>query len=156
MKKLIILFTSLFFLVACSDEIKEDAYVEEEEKKVEMSENLAFAYLEQLTGNHLMLDIHEDGSPEKNKALDLALTELNITTTEIKDEYNQDSPIVKDLLEISDVIRFSIDEMLMGEYSTKYENSVQAGGLVGDFSRTYLEGKVPPTLRAVTGIESLD
>lgn len=142
--------------MACNDDTREEAYVEEEVKKIEMSENLAYAYLEQLTGNYLLIDVHEDRSPEKNKALDLALTELNITTTEIKDEYIQDSPMVKDLLEISDFVKFAIDEMLLGEYSTKYDNSVKAGGLVGDFSRAYLDGKLPPTIRGVTGIESLD
>jgi hypothetical protein len=159
LKKLlfVLLFSSL--LVGCgsneeSIEVINANDPETEDLKDEMLESRIKAYMEQMTGKYILADTYENKSEQQQKLLNEALTEVNLATLEIEDEYNPDLPVVKDLNDLAESVSFAINELLSGEYSTKKENAVTIGGHVGDISRNYLDGELPPSIKGHTGKEN--
>lgn len=149
-----------FWIIGCSpmqDEAKsEETKVDNktDEKRTEMIDSGIIHYMERMTGKYLLADIYEIGSQDHQKALDEALTEVNLAVLDLEAEYKKDIPVVKDLNDLADSVVFAINEMLAGEYSTRAENSQKIGYLVGEISRNYADGELPASIRIHTGMES--
>ncbi|WBX81334.1 hypothetical protein PD280_06325 [Virgibacillus salarius] len=159
MKK--IFFVLMFFVVIIGCEsnetLKEESNTNDEEiedKQDEMLESAILSYMEQMTGKYLMVDTYETGSKEQQKALDKALTDVNIAVLDIEDKYDSNLPVVKELNNLAESVSFAINELIAGEYSTKVDNSEKVGTYVGEISRNYLDGELPPSVKVHTGMES--
>lgn len=161
MKRIQLLLLSVALLAGCgsSDSVNNESTVdnsdeEVEEKKDEMSESEIMAYMDQMTGKYLLIDTYDDKSEGQQKQLDKALTEVNLAMLEIEDEYEPNIAVVKDLDKLAESIKFAINELLQGNYATKVDNSKEVGKHVGELSRAYLDGELPPIIKAVTGQDS--
>ncbi|MTD30195.1 hypothetical protein [Planomicrobium sp. YIM 101495] len=112
------------------------------------------AYAEQITGKYIMTDMYEDGEEKQLQLLTKASIDVELAMIELEADYDPDIPAVKDLIELAVSVDNALDEMIIGEFSTKYDNSVEAGQLLGELSRNYLDGELPPTVKAFTEKES--
>ncbi|KAA0941580.1 hypothetical protein FQ087_20705 [Sporosarcina sp. ANT_H38] len=161
LKGFFILLLASILLVGCSESKKEPEVnkadqVEETKTLKEITPNLIISYMEMLTGDYLMTDHYQTGGKEQLQKLGKAAVDIDAISMELKEEYEQDIPAVIDLLKLAETVDEAIDQMINGEFSTKYDNSVKVGQVVGDISREYLDGKLPPTIKVITGKENAD
>lgn len=123
------------------------------EKQDEMTEKAVMYYLTAMTSKYISVDIHENKSPQQQKMLDEALTDVNIAVLEIEDKYDANIPAVKDLNRLAESIIYAINELQSGNYATTYENAKEVGGHIGEISRNYLDGELPSVIKSQTGLE---
>jgi PBP1b-binding outer membrane lipoprotein LpoB len=160
MKKLLIVAMCVLvglFMVGCGgggDSGEKPATEAVNEKQDEMTEKAVMYYLTAMTSKYISIDNYESKSPQQQKMLDEALTDVNIAVLEIEDKYTADIPAVKDLNQLAESIIYAIKELQSGNYVTKHENAKEVGGYIGEVSRNYLDGELPAVVKAQTGLES--
>lgn len=159
MKRLLYVLLLSVLLVGCSsDSNSETRSVENDsaeiEKRDEMLPSGVLAYLEQMTGKYLSIGLFSDTKEKRQKFISEAITDVRLAMNEINDEYDENLPVVKDLLRLGEVTEDALNKLLVGDNSTEYEDSQKGGQIIGDISREYLDGELPPTIRIMTGIEN--
>ena len=158
MKRFILLTLTTLILFGCSGgskvEIEKDAVAAENEKRDEMSSAEILYYMEKMTWRYLSVDSFSHTGEKQLKYLTEATLDAKSSTLEIEYEFDRNIPVVPDLLKLGAVIEDALNELLMGDESTKYDNSVKIGQIIGDISREYLEGELPPTTKRLTGMEN--
>lgn len=158
MKRLIYLTLTALILFGCSSglkkEIEKEAAASKNEKRDEMSSAEILYYMENMTWRYLSVDLFSHTGEKQLKYLTEAALDVKSSTLEIEQEFDSNIPVVPDLLKLGVVIEGALNELLMGDKSTKYDNSVKIGQIIGDISREYIEGELPPTTKRLTGMEN--
>lgn len=157
-KPLLFLLFSLL-LVGCgvNETVKEESNtdnIEKEDKLDEMLDSGILAYMEQMTGKYLSIGLYSDSKEKQQKYINEAITDVRLAVSEIEEQYSEDIPVVQDLLSLGEVIEDSLNKLLVGDNSTEYEDAQKSGEIIGEISRKYLDGELPPSVRVHTGIEN--
>jgi len=157
MKKGLILLFSVLFLVGCGDtDIESEtgvAETEEEEKREEMLETEVMLYLSKMTNNYSSAFIATTSIDEKNEYLTKAITDINLAVLEIEDEFEEGAPPTKELFELAELLKIAIESEIAGDNENAHKYSHEAGAIIGDLSREYLDGELPTALKIMTGLD---
>ncbi|RST57629.1 hypothetical protein D5F11_021450 [Siminovitchia terrae] len=124
-----------------------------EEKNEGMSEDSILLYMELITGKYLTVDMYEKDSTRQLEVITKALLDVDSAVSEIEEEYPDDQA-AKELLKLADAVEVALNKLLIGEHATKGSYSEKTGEIIGDISRTYLDGELPPSVRIHTGVEN--
>jgi len=145
-KKLIMAIMAIVLLVGCSDNEEIETIPVEGEKEpqqeVMMNSKVKY-YLSALTGSYAMAYNISSSDEDKMSRLNDAITDINLAVMEIEDEYTSDVEPTEDLLRLADLLLDIIDNELLGDLESAYENSVKAGEIIGKLSTDYLDGELP-------------
>ncbi|GGB61316.1 hypothetical protein GCM10011409_43200 [Lentibacillus populi] len=153
MKKLLVLLVFLsLVLSACGDNSDDvdasgDDAEEVTEKQSEMTEKATLNYLEQITYRYLKGSDLENGSFEQKSELNAAMARCDAIVEEIEEKYSVEDPLPSKIINLSKKVKDASQEILDGNYETNYDNAVLIGEELGEISKTYLDGELPPTAK---------
>lgn len=157
---LILLLSLLLVLAGCGNtenttKVKKDENTSViSDKQQEMSSDNIILYMEQMTWRYSTSDTLNHTGEKELEYLTKAILDVQSSVLEIEHDYDSDIPVVQDLLELGAVIENALNKLRAGDKSTKYEDSVKSGEIIGDISKKYLNGELPPTIKRITGIEN--
>lgn len=152
MRQALFLFIATLLLVGCSG-VGNAETNDNSEVRDAITNNEMILFLEEMTGKYLMTD-KVTGDDSRYRTISEAITDVRLAMFELEDDYDDSLPEVRGLLELGIIIEKSLNELFEGDESSKYEDSVKVGELLGDFSRSFLDGELPPTFKALTGIKN--
>jgi len=159
-KTLFVLFLSLL-LVGCgsNDADVEDSnagYTEKVEKHDEMLDSGVEYYLTLMTSKYSSAYNASLTNEDKMKHLNEAITDINIAVLEIEDEYEKGVAPTAELLKLADALLLTIENEMLSDSEGTYDSSRDAGVIIGDLSREYLDGELPIGIQVMTGKDNAD
>jgi len=146
----------LFAACGGSEETTDDVITEEaapNEKRSEMLDSAVMLYMNQMTMNYSNAFTTSATKEDKMEYLNEAITDINLTVYEIEDEYKEGVPPTDELFQLADHLLDSIDFEMMGEGEEAGNSARDAGVIIGDLSREYLDGELPVGVKMMTGME---
>ena len=156
MKKVLsLLLVSMFVLGACGSATGvEPTMTEESEKRTEMLSSGVSLYLQQMTSKYSSAFTMAFTKEDKMKYLNEAITDINLAVQEIEDEYEEGTPPTDELFKLADLLLDTIDYEMTGGSVGSDDSAYNAGLIIGDLSREYLDGELPIGIKLMTGKEN--
>lgn len=156
-----ILFILLFFVLLSGCSNDEESAKETnasnsgiEEKHDKMLDSGVRLYLNQMTTKYANAYTVSFTDEDKMKYLNEAITDINLAVQEIEDTYEEGTPPTEELLELADLLLQTIENEMLGDVDSAYESAYEAGVIIGDLSREYLDGELPIGIKLMTEKES--
>lgn len=159
MKKIVLVLFLLVLLVACSsndeqsadDEISEDVETvnAEESEKKEMSKTDALYYLESITKEYMGISTHDVFDEDTINLLETGIDNIDLAIEEMEEEFDSSDPLMLAVKEMGDVVKNISEDLLAApEVNGEMvgEGSHEIGIYLGEISRDYLDGELPPTV----------
>ncbi|MCM3110639.1 hypothetical protein [Lederbergia lenta] len=158
-KKIIVSLSIFVFLLAgCGrEELKPKDVVGSKEVSTASDEitKIEFEYyITLISGKYLSTDIYERNSERYNKVVVEALLDVESAKQELNEKFKSGTPGLSDLLNLAGATETALNKLLDGEYATRSEYANKAGQIMGDISRTYLDGELPSIVKTYTGVEN--
>jgi|SRR5690625_3322062 len=119
-----------------------------------LSHKEVMSHLLGMTSKYSMAYTTGISSDEKLRYLNEAITDINLEMIEIEDKYDDGTPPTNKLLQLADTLLLSIDMEFTGDRQGAYEQAVNAGEIIGELSKEYLNGELPIGIKNMTGIEN--
>lgn len=157
MKRTLLFLVLSFILLGCdsNQEIingKEKDIVSDATKQDKMLDSGVNLYLNQMTAKYTSAFTVSITEEDKMKYLNEAITDINLAVLEIEDEYEEGAPPTDELFKLADLLLLNIEQVMTGEES--YSTARDAGEIIGDLSREYLDGELPIGIQLM--IEQVD
>jgi len=149
-KMSILLAVIILALTACGGETETvTPETQEVEKKTEMLDSGVSYYLELMTSKFSSAYTVALTKEDRNRFLNEAITDINIATQEIEDEYEEGIPPTDELFELAETLKILIDADIIGDQERISEYSHKAGVITGGLSDEYLNGELPKGIKAM-------
>lgn len=153
MKIITLLLSSLFVMAGCSTHsqpTEESSVVLEE-----MNKEKAMIHLEEITYRFVNASLDENGSFDQKSEAQAGLSRIESERADITVNYDTSEPKVSEILSIAEWTEKALKEMLAEDFNAATGTAEIVGGEISEYSKEYLDGELPPTLKTMLRIEEL-